>query len=208
MLGLVSRIRGTLGSGLVRGIGTISLRSARNLHQMSLEEHKAGPKRSIAFAVLTISDTRTGVPGAPPDLGGDLLVGSIEGAGHRVVLREWSLDEAASIEAAVRRAALDPTVELVLTTGGTGIAPRDVTYTTLVRVLDSEIPGFGELFRWLSFREIGSATILSRAIGGLLAGKVVLALPGSPKALRLAMDEIVLPEAVHLVTQARGPRRT
>jgi molybdenum cofactor biosynthesis protein B len=96
-------------------------------------------------------------------------------------------------------------VDLVLTTGGTGIAPRDVTAPTLLAMFDSEIPGFGELFRWLSFREIGSATILSRAVGGVIGKKVVLALPGSPKALRLAMDEIVLKEAGHLVAQARGP---
>lgn len=172
---------------------------------MSLEQHKAAPARPIGFAVLTISDTRTGGAGSAPDRGGDFLVQSLLAAGHRVVLREWSLDESGPIEQAVRRAAHHPDVELVLTTGGTGIAPRDVTFPTLRRVLDSEIPGFGELFRQLSFREIGSATMLSRAIGGLLAGRVVLALPGSPKALKLAMEQIVLPEAAHLVNQARGP---
>jgi molybdenum cofactor biosynthesis protein B len=92
----------------------------------------------------------------------------------------------------------------VLTTGGTGIAPRDVTVPALEELFEGRIPGFGELFRWLSYKEIGSAAMLSRATAGLVGGKVVLALPGSPKALRLAMQELVLPEAGHLVAQARG----
>jgi molybdenum cofactor biosynthesis protein B len=172
---------------------------------MSLEQHRSAPQRPLGFAILTISDTRTGAAGAAADQGGDYLAEALAAAGHRVVLREWSLDEAAPIEAAVRRAVAHREVEIVVTTGGTGIAPRDVTYPTLTAMFDSEIPGFGELFRWLSFQEIGSATLLSRAVGGLLAGKVVLALPGSPKALRLALEGIVLREAAHLVSQARGP---
>ena len=167
---------------------------------MSLESHKSGAPAQLRFAVLTFSDTRD----LAADRGGDYLVQSLEGAGHRVALRSIHHDVATEIEAAVRSAAESTEVDLILTTGGTGIAPRDVTYTTLKSVLDSEIPGFGELFRWLSYAEIGAATILSRAIGGLLGGKVVLALPGSPKALRLAMEKIVLPEAGHLVGQARG----
>ena len=105
---------------------------------------------------------------------------------------------------ATRAAVADAGVDLVLTTGGTGIAPRDVTYDTLKGLFDSEIPGFGELFRMLSYQQIGAAALLSRAIGGVLAGKVVLAMPGSPKALALAMDEIVLREAAHLVQQTRA----
>lgn len=169
---------------------------------MSLEQHKGAAPARLRFAVVTISDTRDAVT----DRGGDFLVESVTDAGHSVAFRELVRDERVQIEASVRRAVAHPEVELVLTTGGTGIAPRDVTFDTLRGILDSEIPGFGELFRWLSYREIGSATILSRAIAGLIGGKVVLALPGSPKALRLAMDEIVLKEAGHLVAQARGPK--
>lgn len=157
--------------------------------------------------MVTVSDTRSGAAGAPPDLGGDFLVASIEGAGHRVVRRERCADDADAIRAELRLCVADADVDLVLTTGGTGIAPRDVTYPTLKSVFDSEIPGFGELFRALSFQEIGSATILSRATAGLIADRVVIALPGSPKALRLAMERIVLPEAGHLVSQARGRTR-
>jgi molybdenum cofactor biosynthesis protein B len=167
---------------------------------VGLEQHRRESPDRLAFAVVTISDTRD----AGTDRGGDYLVESIEGAGHSVAVRELVRDEAAEIRAAVRRAAEDESVDLVLTTGGTGIAPRDVTYETLRAEFDREIPGFGELFRWLSHAEIGSAAILSRAVGGVIGRKVVLALPGSPKALRLAMDQIVLAEAGHLVSQARG----
>lgn len=170
---------------------------------MSLEAHRAESSTRLAFAVITISDTRLGAA----DKGGAYLVERLETAGHRVARRETVRDERDEIEAAFRRAVADREVELVLSTGGTGIAPRDVTFDTLRGILDSEIPGFGELFRWLSYRQVGSATILSRALGGLLAGKVVLALPGSPKALALALDEIVLKEAGHLVSQARGAQR-
>jgi molybdenum cofactor biosynthesis protein B len=167
---------------------------------MSLEAHRAASPETLRFAIVTVSDTRD----ASSDRGGDYLVAAVEGGGHRVSRRELVPDEAADIEAAARRAAADPAVDLLLFTGGTGIAPRDVTTPTLEAIFESPIPGFGELFRWLSHREIGSATILSRATAGLLQRKVILALPGSPKALRLAMEEIVLPEAGHLVTQARG----
>ena len=166
---------------------------------MSLERHRAEGETSLAFAVLTFSDTRD----AASDAGGAYLVQALEAAGHRVARRSLHREEDAEIERAVREAAADPEVDLVLTTGGTGIAPRDRTCPVLRRVLTDEIPGFGELFRWLSYQEVGSATILSRALGGLLGDAVVLALPGSVKALRLAMERIVLPEAGHLASQAR-----
>lgn len=166
---------------------------------MSLERHRSEGSEPLSFAVLTFSDSRD----AAADAGGDYLVRALTEAGHRVVRRELVREDDAQIERAVREAAADPAVDLVLTTGGTGVAPRDRTYPVLVRVLDSQIPGFGELFRWLSHSEIGSAAILSRAVGGLLGRVVVLALPGSPKALRLAMEGIILPEAGHLVAQAR-----
>lgn len=168
---------------------------------MSLAEHREESPTAIRFAVITISDTRS----VRSDRGGDFLVAVIMEAGHRVASRTLVRDEASKIEGAVREAVGREDVDLVLTTGGTGISPRDVTAPTLEKMFESSIPGFGELFRWLSFREIGSATLLSRATAGLVQGKVVLALPGSPKALEVAMREIVLPEAGHLVSQSRGP---
>jgi len=167
---------------------------------MGLESHRAAAPARLRFALVTISDTRD----AGSDHGGAYLQEALLAAGHAVTRRDRVRDEAADIREALRAAVADDEVDLVLTTGGTGIAPRDVTFDTLRGLLDSEIPGFGELFRWLSYAEIGAATILSRALGGLLSGKVVLALPGSPKALRLALERIVLPEAGHLVSQARG----
>ncbi|HEV8113835.1 MAG TPA: molybdenum cofactor biosynthesis protein B [Planctomycetota bacterium] len=168
---------------------------------MGLQEHRRDAPRAIGFAVITVSDTRE----PATDRGGDTLVRAVGDAGHRVAWRTLVRDEAPEIEAAVQAATSREDADLVLLTGGTGIAPRDVTAPTVERLFESAIPGFGELFRWLSFREIGSAAILSRATAGLVRGKVVIALPGSPKALELAMREIVLPEAGHLVAQARGP---
>jgi molybdopterin adenylyltransferase len=169
---------------------------------MSLETHRAESGDSLGIAVVTFSDTRS----LAEDRGGDYLAETCVAAGHRVLHRELVREDDEAIESAVRAAAGVEGVELVLTTGGTGIAPRDRTFDVLRRVLDSEIPGFGELFRWLSHAEVGSATILSRAIGGVLDGRVVLAMPGSTKALRLALEAIVLPEAGHLVSQVRKGR--
>ena len=168
---------------------------------MGLEQHRRESPAAVGFAVITVSDTRE----AGTDLGGAYLAGSIAGAGHRVAWSAIVRDEAPEIERAVREGVARGDVDLVLTTGGTGIAPRDVTVPTLERMFEGTIPGFGELFRTLSFGEIGSAAILSRATAGLVGGKVVIALPGSPRALALAMDRIVLAEAGHLVSQSRGP---
>ncbi|MBL8861825.1 MAG: molybdenum cofactor biosynthesis protein MoaB [Planctomycetes bacterium] len=167
---------------------------------MSREQHRREAPASLGFAVVTVSDTRD----ERTDRGGPLLVAAIEAAGHRVVLRAIRRDEADEIAAVVREAVAREDVDLVLLTGGTGIAPRDVTAPTVERLFEGAIPGFGELFRLLSYRAIGPAAILSRATAGLIGGKVVAALPGSPAALELAWREILLPEAGHLVAQARG----
>jgi len=167
---------------------------------MSVEDHRRSAPERIGFAVLTVSDTRK----RENDPGGDFLVAAVEGAGHACEWRELVPDEAALIRAGLRQAVATDGVDIVLVTGGTGIAPRDVTGPALEAEFDSVIPGFGELFRWLSFAQIGSATILSRATAGLVGTTVVFGLPGSPKALALAMEEIILKEAGHLVSQARG----
>lgn len=167
---------------------------------MGLEQHREQGAGSYAFAVVTVSDTRD----EASDRGGSYLVESIEGAGHSVASRQIVRDDANEIRAALK-AALDlPQVDLILFTGGTGLAPRDVTAPTLEEAYESSIPGFGELFRALSYEQVGSATILSRASAGVVDGRIVFALPGSPKALSLAMDSIILKEAGHLVSQVRG----
>ena len=167
---------------------------------MGLEEHRQSSAGARGFAVVTVSDTRD----LASDRGGAYLVEALEAAGHRVVHRGLVADEVEAIRAEVRAACGVGGVELVLLTGGTGLAPRDVTPEALEGLFDRGIPGFGELFRALSYAEIGSAAILSRALGGVVGGTVVLALPGAPKALRLALEAIVLPEAGHLISQARG----
>jgi molybdenum cofactor biosynthesis protein B len=152
----------------------------------------------VPSAVVTVSDTR----GPASDASGALAVELLEAAGHPVVLREIVRDEPEEIRAVVRRALAHAEVRAVVLTGGTGIAPRDVTPETLEPLLERTIPGFGELFRALSYQEIGSAALLSRALAGLAAGRVVFALPGSRAAVRLALEKLVLPELGHLAGEA------
>ncbi len=126
------------------------------------EQHRSEAPKSVACAVLTVSDTRT----LADDGSGDLIVELLEGAGRRVAARDLVPDEPGPLEAAVRRFVADEQVDAVLVTGGTGIAGRDQTPDTIRALLTKELPGFGELFRVLSFQEIGAAAMLSRALGG------------------------------------------
>ena len=152
----------------------------------------------MATAVVTVSDTRT----LEDDAGGRLIVELLEGAGHSVVSRVIVKDEPTEIAVAVESAASRQGIGAVIVTGGTGVAPRDVTPDTIEPLLDRTIPGFGELYRMLSYQEVGSAALLSRALAGLMDGRVVFALPGSRGAVRLAMEKLILPELGHLVAQA------
>ena len=145
-----------------------------------------------------MSDTRT----PETDKGGDLAARLLGGAGHPVAWRRIVRDEPGEIAAAVEAALLDPAVAAVLVTGGTGVAPRDVTPESVAPLLERVVPGFGELFRALSYQEIGSAALLSRALAGISRGKVVFVLPGSTGAVRLAMEKLVLPELGHLAAEA------
>ena len=167
---------------------------------MGHEEHRRGAPRSLVLAVLTISDTRT----AETDASGDLASHLIEEAGHRVVLRGIVPDDPARVESWVRRALDAPGCDGVLTTGGTGIAPRDRTYEALASLLDRRLDGFGELFRALSYKEIGSAAMLSRAVGGIAGERLLFCVPGSPGAVRLALEDLILPELGHLAAQLRA----
>jgi len=147
---------------------------------------------SIAFrpariAVLTVSDTRT----LADDRSGDRLVERLTGAGHVLAARQIVPDDADAIAAQLDAWIADPSVEVVLTTGGTGVTGRDVTPEALARVWDKEIPGFGELFRWLSFQTIGTSTIQSRATAGVARGTYIFALPGSTGAVTDAWDGIL-----------------
>jgi molybdenum cofactor biosynthesis protein B len=142
----------------------------------------------VNIAVLTVSDTRD----LASDRSGETLVERLTTAGHHLAVREICRDDAATIEATLRRWIADPQVDCVITTGGTGITGRDVTPEAFARVLEKEITGFGELFRMLSYRKIGTSTIQSRAIGGVAGGTYLFALPGSPGACRDAWDDILV----------------
>lgn len=152
---------------------------------------KVGP---IGFAVLTLSDTRT----PETDTSGQFIRDAVTGAGHCVVRYALVNDDAALVSPALEQMLDDPAVAVVVSTGGTGIAVRDNAYEVVAALLDKRLDGFGELFRMLSFAEIGAAAMLSRAVGGIARGKILFALPGSTKAVRLGMERLILPQAGHL----------
>lgn len=141
----------------------------------------------VNIAVLTVSDMRD----RASDRSGDTLAARVEAAGHRLVAREILRDEADAIEAQLRRWIADPDVDVVISTGGTGITGRDVTPEAFARVLEKEIAGFGELFRMLSYAKIGTSTMQSRAIGGVADGTYLFALPGSTGAVKDGWDDIL-----------------
>jgi molybdenum cofactor biosynthesis protein B len=163
------------------------------------EQHRAAAPRSIRSAVITVSDTRT----PTTDTGGQSVADHLTAAGHVVAAREIIPDEPARMRQLLQSLAARDDLDAILLTGGTGITSRDQTYETVVALLDKPLPGYGEVFRMLSYQEIGPAAILSRAVGGLMGRKVLLTMPGSPAAVRLAMEKIILPELPHLVREAR-----
>lgn len=172
---------------------------------MSHEQHRAAAPEHLRAALVTVSDTR----GRADDRSGDLIVARLEAAGHTLSSRALVPDEPADIEAALRAALADPGCHAVLLTGGTGISPRDRTADVVADFCDRLLPGFGELFRLLSFEEIGAAAMLSRALAGVGDGRLVVALPGSPAAVRLALDRLLLPELGHIIhelNKREGPR--
>lgn len=142
---------------------------------------------ALSIAILTVSDTR----GEAEDRSGAILVERAQGAGHRVVAKKIVKDDRASIEAELRAFIADPEVQVVIATGGTGITGRDVTPEAFHAIYDKEIPGFGELFRWISFEKIGTSTIQSRATAGVAKGTLLFALPGSTGAVKDAWDGIL-----------------
>lgn len=146
------------------------------------------PFLPVNIAVLTVSDTRT----AADDTSGDTLAERIMQAGHRLAARAIEHDDAGVIEHRLRGWIADPTIDVVITTGGTGITGRDVTPEAFDRVMEKRIEGFGELFRMLSFQKIGTSTMQSRAIGGVAGGTYLFALPGSTGAVKDGWDDILL----------------
>jgi molybdenum cofactor biosynthesis protein B len=162
-------------------------------------EHRAYAPSSIGCAVLTVSDSRT----ASDDTSGLLIRERLEAAGHRTLEHKIVPDERDVIRGAVLRALARSEIDAVIVTGGTGVSPRDVTPEAVEPLFEKPLVGFGELFRSLSYQEIGAAAILSRALAGTVAGKVVFVLPGSSGAVRLGVDKLIVPELGHLVGQLR-----
>lgn len=157
------------------------------------QKHKDHAPASVKCGVITISDSRTSETDDSGKLIRDLLLGS----GHTILFHVIVKDDAKQILDAVEQASW--TCEAILTNGGTGLARRDVTISALLPVFEKTLPGFGELFRSLSFKEIGSAAMLSGAIGGVYHGRLVFCLPGSPDACRLALKDLIIPELGHAV---------
>ena len=161
----------------------------------SPHSHARSAPRPVGCAIVTVSDTR----GPRDDRSGDRIARLIERAGHGVISRAWVRDDVRAIRAAVRAAVRLRAVDVVITTGGTGIAPRDRTPEALAPLVDRWLPGFGERFRALSQNEVGSAAWLSRAEAGVAAGRLLVLLPGSTAAVTLAVRRLLLPELGHVV---------
>lgn len=174
---------------------------------MGVEQHRRAAPDVLGFGLITVSDTRT----AADDASGRALAEKVRAAGHRVAASRRVRDDVAAIRRAVRELlALREEapeggigVDVVILTGGTGFSPRDVTLDAVGPLLEKPVEGFGELFRMLSWEQVGAAAMLSRAAAGLIGRQAVFLLPGSPKAVALAMDRLILPEAGHLLGQAR-----
>ncbi len=160
-----------------------------------VKEHRQSAPVALSLAVITVSDTRT----LQTDSSGALIVSLAEAAGHRIVERRIVPDEPEQMRPLIVELSSNPSVDAILMTGGTGISPRDQTFETVSALLTRPLPGFGELFRMLSYAEIGPACMLSRAVGGLIGRVAILVMPGSRAAVELAMTRIILPELPHLV---------
>ncbi len=162
---------------------------------MSVETHRQHAPASVRCFVLTISDTRT----AETDASGDAIAWELTAAGHEVIGRRIVRDDPGAVSEIVKSESLR--ADLIVTTGGTGITARDSTYEAIATLLDKRLDGFGELFRMLSYEQIGAAAMLSRACAGSIGTTAIFTLPGSAHAVKLAMDKLILPEIGHVVRE-------
>jgi len=162
---------------------------------VSATQHKAHGPTSVRVFLVTVSDTRT----EETDTSGKLAMELLRAAGHTLAGYRVLKDEPAEVAALIRGVASDGVADVLITSGGTGVSRRDSTYEAVAGLLDKRLDGFGELFRMLSYQEIGSAAMMSRAVGGLCGGLAVFALPGSSAAVRLGLEKLILPELGHIV---------
>lgn len=169
---------------------------------MAVTPHPDTAAVAIRCAVITVSDTRT----PDTDRSGQLIQHLLQEAGHELVAYAIVKDEPTQIQEQLEQLSQHPTLDAIIVNGGTGIAPRDTTYDAIALLLEKTLPGFGELFRWLSYQDIGSRAIASRAIAGVFRQRLVFSVPGSAGAVKLAMQALILPELQHLVHQLRTDR--
>src|SRR5690242_13131533 len=161
-------------------------------------EHKTAAPARVGCYVITVSDTRT----EETDTGGRAVAELLSAAGHEIVGHTIVKDDAEQLRDAIGRQLANPAVMAIVTTGGTGITSRDCTYEAVSAMLWKRLDGFGELFRMLSYAQIGAAAMMSRAVAGTIAGRIVVSLPGSEAAVRLAVEKLLIPELGHLVREA------
>ncbi|BDH61543.1 molybdenum cofactor biosynthesis protein B [Lysinibacillus sp. PLM2] len=163
-----------------------------NFHHMSDME-------KINMMVLTISDTRD----KKTDKSGQLIIDLLKNTNHRLAMYQIVRDDKEVIQNAIIEGCEDSKIDVIITNGGTGLSKRDVTYETLNEIFEKPIPGYGELFRLLSYEEIGSAAMLSRACAGIANNTIIFSTPGSTNAVKLAMEKLILPEIQHIVSEIR-----
>jgi molybdopterin adenylyltransferase len=165
---------------------------------MGYHQHKEISPRQVTCAVIIISDSRT----EKTDESGKYLREKLAAAGHQVLFYALLKNEPESIRQTFTELTTRPDLQVIITSGGTGASLRDVTIETVTPLLDKKLDGFGELFRYLTYQEIGTTSVMSRAMAGVIKGKVVISLPGSLNAVTLALEKIVLPEIGHMVREA------
>ena len=161
------------------------------------QEHKSFGPKSVACFVLTVSDSRT----EANDTGGQAIRDALEAGGHRVTGCAIVRDDPDAVTAAVQQQLAAADTQVIITTGGTGITSRDGTFEAIDRLFEKRLTGFGELFRTLSYEQIGAAAMMSRATAGTVKGKAIFVLPGSPDAVKLAMTKLIVPELGHVAQQ-------
>lgn len=169
---------------------------------IQLQPHPDAENITVNSAVVTVSDTRT----PETDKSGKLIQEILLSANHLIADYQIIKDEPEQIQAYIESISKTQNIDVIIINGGTGIAPRDTTYDAIAKLLEKTLPGFGELFRLLSYQEIGSRAIASRAVAGIYQNKLIFSLPGSSNAVRLGMEKLILPELVHLVKQLTGDR--
>jgi molybdenum cofactor biosynthesis protein B len=165
---------------------------------MGFKEHKEKSLKKVSCVVITISDTRN----EKSDKSGNIIKNFLKNESHEIVDYKIIKDEPRDIKEYLEKIINIKNIQAIILNGGTGISKRDRTYEVVKSLLEKRIDGFGEIFRYLSFKEIGTPAIMSRSIAGICNGKVIISIPGSENAVRLAMEKLILPELGHMVWEA------